>query len=347
MSGTTAARELKRVTNGVTAVNEMQRGAAAKLTPLEMFANHLLFRWMTAEQIIREADADLSGEIELDEFTDLCRNTLRLPLSDGQIQECFEQVDADKSGACSPVELQRAIEAAMKTMEVKMMIANRPAASEADARQDTKLVALVAHNNMKPSMMSFVAKHRDFFKTVQIVTTGSTGAALEKKLGLKIARKVASGPLGGDQEIGGMITQDEVAAAFFFIDPLSAHPHEADIRALTRICEVHNCATATNPVSGEALVHAFTTSPTHIGLLYKEASRVESDVVAKYKKDQAAVISSVAAARAPKADPAAASAVAAQTPQVASGAVPVAGGADGEAAPGVVRQLSQPAAAAA
>jgi methylglyoxal synthase len=120
---------------------------------------------------------------------------------------------------------------------------------------------------MKKSMMVFVASHLDFFRTVSIVTTGSTGGALEKKLGLTIARKVrackiiqsaratcgsdmqistnhplrvrggcvgllswrwqvASGPLGGDQEIGGMITNDEVACVFFFIDPLSAHPHE-------------------------------------------------------------------------------------------------------------------------
>ena len=56
---------------------------------------------------------------------------------------------------------------------------------------------------------------------MQITTTGSTGAALEKKLGLKIARKVASGPLGGDQEIGAVITTDDYGAAFFFIDPLS------------------------------------------------------------------------------------------------------------------------------
>lgn len=116
------------------------------------------------------------------------------------------------------------------------------------------------------------------------------------QLGLKIARKVASGPLGGDQEIGGMITTDEVAAAFFFIDPLSAHPHEADIRALTRICEVHNCATATNPITGEALVHAFLTNPTHINMLYKSSKRGESDVVAKYKEGQQAVISAVASA---------------------------------------------------
>ena len=76
-----------------------------------------------------------------------------------------------------------------------------------------------------------MAKHRGFFKTVQITTTGSTGGALEKKLGLRIGRKVASGPLGGDQEIGGFITKDECAAAFFFIDPLSAHPRAAGVPA--------------------------------------------------------------------------------------------------------------------
>ena len=56
------------------------------------------------------------------------------------------------------------------------------------------------------------------------MTTGSTGASLEQKLGLHIERKVASGPLGGDQEIGGMITNDEVAGVFFFIDPLTSPP---------------------------------------------------------------------------------------------------------------------------
>ena len=100
-----------------------------------------------------------------------------------------------------------------------------------------------------------------------------------------------------------MITRDDVAAAFFFIDPLSAHPHEADIRALTRICEVHNCACATNPASGEALVYAFLNSPFHIALLKMSNRRHESDVVSMYKAGQKAVISSVAAPSAPTASP--------------------------------------------
>jgi len=228
-----------------------------KVTAAEKFADCLLLRWMTAEQVVTEADGDMSGDIDLDEFSDLCLNTLRLPFTAVEVAEVFRAVDVDGSGTCSVDEMTNCIENASKKLEETRLEGFMKGVLEADERQDTKLVALVAHNNMKPSMMNFVAKHRDFFKTVQITTTGSTGAALEKKLGLKIARKVASGPLGGDQEIGAMITTDDCGAAFFFIDPLSAHPHDADIKALTRICEVHNCPFALNPSSGDALTHAF------------------------------------------------------------------------------------------
>lgn len=131
-------------------------------------------------------------------------------------------------------------------------------------------------------MMSFVAQHHDFFKTMRITTTGSTGASLEAKLGLSIAHKVASGPLGGDHEIGAMITTHDVAAVFFFVDPLSAHPHESDICALTRICEVHNVLCATNSKTGSALVFALQNDPV-CGSYLSVASAVEdSDIVDSY-----------------------------------------------------------------
>lgn len=159
----------------------------------------------------------------------------------------------------------------------------------------TRLVALVAHNQTKPMMMNFVANNLDFFKRVSILTTGSTGSALENKLGLHIARKVASGPLGGDQEIGGMVTNGEVAAAFFFVDPLSSHPHDADIHALTRIFEVHNVLCATNLVTGEALVYALKTSRRFRQMLSKHrVVRRESQVVASYKAQQQKVVNALA-----------------------------------------------------
>lgn len=163
----------------------------------------------------------------------------------------------------------------------------------------TKFVALVAHNEMKPSMMNFVKKHLAFFSGCRIVTTGSTGAALEKKLGLKITLKVSSGPLGGDQEIGALISQRQLGAVFFFRDPLSSHPHESDIQALARLCDVHNVMASTNPASGDTLVFALQNSKearTILKTAAKDEPVRDSDVVKAYKRRQAAVIKNVAAA---------------------------------------------------
>ena len=263
-------------------------------SPMEIFANALLFRWMTVDQLIKEADVNQSGEIELDEFKDLCIKCLNLECSEGQLTSVFREFDADNSGTCSAQEMRIGIDAAYRTMEIRHVSASVPC-DEGDMRSDTKLVALVAHNNMKPSMMTFVAQHRDFFKQLQLTTTRSTGSALEKKLNLRIAHKVASGPLGGDQQLGGMITAHTVAAVFFFIDPLSSHPHEADIRALSRICEVHNIASATNPTSGDALVYGFENSPRRRRLLLKDQRNPDSDVVATYKSNQQEVVQKIAA----------------------------------------------------
>jgi methylglyoxal synthase len=159
-----------------------------------------------------------------------------------------------------------------------------------------KMVALVAHNHMKPSMMNFVSHHINFFKKCKLVTTGSTGRALGS-LGLQVERLVSSGPLGGDQEIGGMISQGDVAAVFFFTDPLTAHPHDDDIKALIRICSVHDCITANNPSTGNALVFALENSAFGLSRLMgvNPAMSKESDIVQKYKADQTAVINSVSA----------------------------------------------------
>ena len=92
-------------------------------------------------------------------------------------------------------------------------------------------VALIAHNGMKDYLIKFVRENANYFKTVPTVITHSTGTVLEKNLGIRIAVKVAGGPLGGDQEIGALIAKCKVAAAIFFRDPLNAHQHAADIEA--------------------------------------------------------------------------------------------------------------------
>lgn len=180
---------------------------------------------------------------------------------------------------------------------------------------------MVAHNKMKAQMSNFVEQHVEFFKHCRIITTGSTGKTLEEKLGLPVYHKVSSGPLGGDQEIGAFVAQGKqvksrsqsattlfttvscamllillpnyllllsipglMSAIFFFKDPLSAHQHAADIEALTRICDVHNVAYATNSASGKGLVSAMAS----LGLAFGISN--ESDTVKEYKADQEKVI---------------------------------------------------------
>lgn len=114
-------------------------------------------------------------------------------------------------------------------------------------------VALIAHDQKKPTLAEFVGRHRDTFARFTLVATGTTGGVLQAATGLPIER-VLSGPLGGDQQIGARIATEEVKAVFFFRDPLTAQPHEPDVSALLRLCDVHDIPLATNPATAEALV---------------------------------------------------------------------------------------------
>jgi methylglyoxal synthase len=114
--------------------------------------------------------------------------------------------------------------------------------------------ALIAHDGRKDELLDFVREHRDLFATRPLLCTGTTGARIEAELGLRVAHKVASGPMGGDQDIGGMASRGKVEAVFFFRDPLSAHPHLADVHALLRVCDVADVPIATNRSTAEAVV---------------------------------------------------------------------------------------------
>lgn len=114
-------------------------------------------------------------------------------------------------------------------------------------------VALIAHDRKKLELAMFAMSHRDALAHFHLVATGTTGGILQKQTGLNVER-VLSGPLGGDQQIGARIAEEKVLAVFFFRDPLTAQPHEPDVSALVRLCDVHDIALATNPASAEALM---------------------------------------------------------------------------------------------
>lgn len=116
-----------------------------------------------------------------------------------------------------------------------------------------KRVALIGHDRKKESLIDFVRQHRDYFAATRLVATESTGTRLHAELGLEI-ELVTHGPLGGDLVIGAMIAQDQIRAVFFFRDPLTAQPHEPDVSALLRVCDVHNVPLATNEGTAECLI---------------------------------------------------------------------------------------------
>ncbi len=116
-------------------------------------------------------------------------------------------------------------------------------------------IALVAHNGRKDQMVQFAGQHLDVLSRFEIVATSTTGGLLQDELGLSVHRWL-SGPLGGDLQIGAMVAEGTITAVIFLRDPLTAHPHEPDILALMKVCDVHNVPLATNLASAELVLNA-------------------------------------------------------------------------------------------
>ncbi|MGB6128604.1 MAG: methylglyoxal synthase [Psychrilyobacter sp.] len=116
-----------------------------------------------------------------------------------------------------------------------------------------KKIALVAHDRKKDELIDFVKEHRDFFSKYSLVSTGTTGARIIQATDLEIIR-FQSGPIGGDQQVGALIATDEIEAIFFFRDPLTSQPHEPDVQALIRLCDVHKIPVATNTATADFLI---------------------------------------------------------------------------------------------
>ena len=115
-------------------------------------------------------------------------------------------------------------------------------------------IALIAHDAKKADMVYLVQSHREEFSRLNLVATGTTGKYIQSRIGLPV-RLMKSGPQGGDQQIGALVAAGEVQAVIFLRDPLTAHPHEPDVSALVRLCDVHNVPLATNLATAEAVVN--------------------------------------------------------------------------------------------
>ena len=106
-------------------------------------------------------------------------------------------------------------------------------------------IALIAHDEMKDTMIGFCIAYERILKKYGLYGTGTTGKRIMDETDLNVNR-LASGPLGGDQQIGALIVSQDIDLVIFLRDPLTAQPHEPDISALMRLCDVHSIPLASN-----------------------------------------------------------------------------------------------------
>jgi methylglyoxal synthase len=116
-------------------------------------------------------------------------------------------------------------------------------------------ISLIAHDKKKDDMIDFVQRYKETLERHELFATGTTGRLISEATGLKVQRFL-SGPLGGDQQIGAKIAEGEMDFVIFLRDPLTAQPHEPDVTALLRLCDVHCIPLATNLGSAEVIIKA-------------------------------------------------------------------------------------------
>jgi len=131
-----------------------------------------------------------------------------------------------------------------------------------------KRIALVAHDAMKPALVAWAARNREALARHELWGTGTTGAKVAEGTGLEVTR-LKSGPLGGDQQLGAMIAEGRLDILIFFSDPLTAMPHDVDVKALIRISTLEQVVVACNAATADFVMAS--------GLLEQEYAPLEDE----------------------------------------------------------------------
>lgn len=134
---------------------------------------------------------------------------------------------------------------------------------------EQKRIALVAHDGRKQDLLEWVEFNRDTLSEHFLYGTGTTGTLISEKTGLSV-HKFRSGPLGGDQQLGAKIAEGEIDTLIFFWDPLTAQPHDPDVKALLRLAVLYNIPTASNRATADFLI----SSP----LMHRPYQRISPDL---------------------------------------------------------------------
>lgn len=207
------------------------------------------------------------------------------------------------------------------TMSYKMNLANEIEKTTDDITapfetafeaSDMRQLALVAHNHMKPAMKEFIETYSEVLKKFRITGTQTTMRMCKGLWGadnpdVEYGLTCTSGPLGGDAQIAALMCMEDLGALIFFVDPLSAHPHQADIDSLVRLANCGNVIVCPNPTSAMSMMHTLKCAleKGNRGMIPSFFETLESPAVAEYKAQQELALAHAVNAKttvSPKAD---------------------------------------------
>ncbi|GMI20189.1 hypothetical protein TrCOL_g5005 [Triparma columacea] len=166
--------------------------------------------------------------------------------------------------------------------------------------ENMRCLALISHNYMKPAMKLFVLANKNVLRRFRLTGTATTMKMLRSVFGddpnVVYGPTCSSGPLGGDAQVAAQMCMEDLGGMFFFRDPLTSHPHIADIESLARLANVHNIMTCENPTTGLMLINVLkmATEEKRPELIPSFFTTLESPCVKSYQEEQNRVSASVA-----------------------------------------------------
>jgi len=191
-------------------------------------------------------------------------------------------------------------EESVEEAEIELSIYNQLESFESVYKpEEMRCLALIAHNHMKPALKKFVETYHVLLRKFRLTGTDSTMRMVKSIIGddpdVKYGPTCTSGPLGGDAQLSALMCMEDLGGAVFFIDPLSAHPHQADIDSLTRLANVHNILLMPNPASACAMCYLLREA-LEKGYKHMIASfftTLQSPAVEQYKREQDILVKSL------------------------------------------------------